>query len=143
MFAYGFLQRAAEDRKEKTIKVVEERLKVLVRYALDNVEVDENWYLDTNLDVKAAIKDGLIDSARGHYIKSGYFEDRWPRPIRVDEVWYLKTYPDIAKAIRGNKFESAQEHFELHGFREGRLPYPGWSLFTDAGDAQAPNLIAE
>ncbi|MGC1296606.1 MAG: hypothetical protein WA869_16340, partial [Alloacidobacterium sp.] len=81
-----------------------------------------------NDDVDAAIRSGEMKTAREHYVRAGYFENRIPRPCPVDETWYLNEYPDVAEAIRFGHFFSAEQHFELAGFGEGRLPHPNWTL---------------
>ena len=105
----------------------------LIRVLLESVEVDEAWYLNVNEDVAAAVRAGELSSGRAHYIGSGYFENRLPRPVVVDEAWYLSEYPDVADAIRSGTVASAGAHFEKSGFIEGRLPRQGWSLLCDAG----------
>ncbi|MCI4679859.1 hypothetical protein K9U39_03615 [Rhodoblastus acidophilus] len=131
LFSYGFLRSETRDQNSRFIRIEENRLRSALRALLLEVEMDEKWYFEAYSDVRAAFKQGKIASAREHYVESGYFEDRWPRPMKVDSAWYLKTYPDIADGVRSGKFASAQEHFETHGFREGRKPSPGWTLLSD------------
>lgn len=100
----------------------------LMKSLVDQVELDEKWYLDQYPDVREAIDRGKYEDARGHYASHGYFENRLPYPIKVDEVWYLDTYQDIGEAVRNGLFESGQSHFQEIGFREGRLPFPNFSL---------------
>jgi hypothetical protein len=132
LISFGYLRNETRDQNSRFVRVEENRLRDLLRALLRDVEVDEKWYMDANSDVRAAFRQGKVSSARDHYIESGYFEDRFPRPIRVDAEWYLKTYPDIGDAIRARRFASAQEHFEKYGFKEGRKPFEGWSLVADA-----------
>jgi len=82
----------------------------------------------TYRDVDEAISLGKFDTAREHYVETGYFEGRFPRKILVDEQWYVATYSDVAEAIKRGRFVKAQEHYEKDGYREGRLPYPDWKL---------------
>ena len=110
------------------VKVSEAHLKKLLASVLNHVSVDETWYVRRYPDVGEAIARGDVASAKDHYRKAGYFEDRFPRPISVDVDWYLNKYPDVRKAVTEGAVASAQEHFERHGFREGRLPHPDWSL---------------
>ncbi|HTQ71933.1 MAG TPA: hypothetical protein VMH92_10625 [Acidocella sp.] len=120
------------------VELQEAKLFSLIRVLLEAVEVDEAWYLKTNPDVAAAVQSGALKSGRSHYIVSGYFENRLPRPVEVDEDWYLAEYPDVAESIRTGAVVSASAHFERNGFLEGRLPCEGWSLLRDpaasAGD---------
>lgn len=93
-----------------------------VRSMLLAIEVDETWYRGHNPDVDQAIRDGVVSSAKAHFIASGYFEGRLPYPISVNEEWYLSTYADIRDAIDAGIFSSATDHFVRFGYREGRLP---------------------
>lgn len=94
-------------------------LKTLIR----GIEVDEAWYVRTYEDIGNAIKEGIVRSARQHFIDDGYFEGRRPFPMEVDERWYLKENPDVAESIRTGTIPSAQEHFDKDGYSEGRLPF--------------------
>lgn len=132
LISFGYLRSETRDQNNRFVRVEENRLRDMLRALLRDVEVDEKWYMDFNSDVRAASKQGKVASARDHYIDSGYFEDRFPRPMKVDTEWYLRTYPDIVDAIKAKRFASAQEHFERYGFKEGRKPFAGWSLISDA-----------
>lgn len=101
-----------------------------LRSIVENIPLDEAWYLEMYPDVQEGIAKKKIASARQHYLNYGYFENRLPFPIVVDEPWYLKEYPDVAQAVQRKKFKSAQKHFELEGFREGRFPYKSFALFN-------------
>jgi hypothetical protein len=102
----------------------------LLQAVLPGVEVDEKWYLATYADVAKAVKSGDIQSAREHYIRAGYFENRLPWAIKVNESWYLSAYSDVSAAIKAGAFKNGQQHFERNGFKEGRLPNEGWSLLS-------------
>ncbi len=132
LISYGYLCSDVRDANSRFIRIDENRLRAALRDLLELVEVDEKWYLEFNSDVRVAFRQGKFASAREHYLNSGYFEDRLPRPMKVDADWYLKTYPDVAEAIRNKKCDSAQEHFEKNGFKEGRKAFSGWSLISDA-----------
>lgn len=41
---------------------------------------DADWYLSQNPDVAAAVQEGSVASAHGHFIQHGYFEGRSPVP---------------------------------------------------------------
>jgi hypothetical protein len=132
LISYGYLCSDVRDANSRFIRIDEIRLREALRDLLQSVEVDEKWYLEFHTDVRVAFRQGKVTSARDHYVKSGYFEDRIPRPMKVDADWYLKTYPDVAEGVRNKKCASAQEHFEQNGFKEGRKPFAGWSLISDA-----------
>ena len=125
---YGYLMNSSGAENGHYVELLESKFHELLHCLLVQVEVDEDWYLSANQDVKIAVLAGLTKSGRDHYIDAGYFENRFPRPIKVDEKWYLAQYPDVAAAIKGGVVKSATYHFESDGFREGRLPEAGWSL---------------
>jgi hypothetical protein len=102
----------------------------LMARRLKNVAVDEEWYLETYPDIRAAIASGAVRSAAHHYRRFGYFEHRMPRRIMVDEAWYMQAHPDVKDAIAKQVYASAQEHYVIAGFREGRLPHAGFDLFS-------------
>jgi hypothetical protein len=110
------------------VEVVEHRLHDILRMLMENVYVDEKWYMEPYKDVTDAIQAGIFPSAREHYIRIGYFEDRMPHYIVVNAEWYLTANPDVAEGIRQRLIKSTDEHFQIAGFKEGRLPYAGWSL---------------
>ncbi len=113
----------------------------LMKAFLENVAVDERWYMEKYPDlVEESKQSGPLD-VRRHYALHGYYEHRMPHAIVVDEPWYRKTYPDVAAAIAKGVFDSAQGHFDQMGFREGRLPFPNFSpkalVEEGAGDSSA------
>jgi hypothetical protein len=110
-------------RGELRVNVSYENFIAILRQMIQGIEVDEGWYGGTYEDIGAAVKDGIVGSAKQHFVNDGYFEGRLPFPIQVDERWYLTQYPDVAESIRLGLVESAQEHFEKDGYREGRLPF--------------------
>lgn len=100
----------------------------LMAMAIDSIYLDEKYYCEKYPDVGQMVKSGALASAKEHYLRFGYFENRLPYRILVDEEWYLSTYPDIGAAVDREDFESGQAHFEDSGFREGRLPFQGFQL---------------
>ena len=113
------------------VEVVESRLRVLLQPVISRIRVDEDYYLHCNPDVSEKVRMGEIGSAKEHYVASGFYEDRFPRPFPVDESWYLSQYPDVREAVSNGMFPSGRHHFERDGFKEGRLPSEGWSLAED------------
>jgi hypothetical protein len=94
-------------------------------------DFDEDWYLVTYSDVRAAVKEGKFPSGWAHFRSIGYLEGRLGGEPHVDSEWYVNTYPDIAKAILEGKVVSAADHYVEFGYREGRLPrgptiHPRW-----------------
>lgn len=119
-------------RRSVEISTVKGELRVNVSYEdfisllktmLAGIEVDEEWYLQTYDDIARAVREGLIKSAKQHFVDDGYFEGRMPFPIDVDEGWYLQRNPDVAESVRRGIIESGQAHFQEDGYREGRLPF--------------------
>ena len=95
----------------------------ILRRMISGVEVDESWYSSTYEDIGKAIRDGIIRSAKQHFVDDGYFEGRLPFAIKIDETWYTQRYPDVADSVRKGILPSAQYHFDEDGYREGRLPF--------------------
>jgi hypothetical protein len=126
--SYNYLISDAGAPDGHYVELLESRLLELLQMLLNGVNVDEKWYLTKYPDVAEAVQAGDMKSAREHYIRSGYFENRMPGPIRVDEGWYKAEYPDVSAAIKSGAFKNGQQHFERSGFKEGRLPAAGWSL---------------
>jgi len=103
----------------------------LLMPSLEQIRVDEAWYLNRYPDVREAIERGVVTGAKAHYCYYGYFEHRMPQLILVDEPWYLSEYPDVHQGVVDAKiFDSGQDHFERLGFKEGRFPYRDFHLAT-------------
>lgn len=101
-----------------------------LRNAINAIYVDEAYYLDAHPDVADALRQGVIKSAKDHYVEFGFAEHRKPYNIFVEESWYLEQYPDVKAAVGNGAFASGQEHFDLLGFKEGRIPFAGFTLKT-------------
>jgi hypothetical protein len=110
-------------RGELRVNVSYEDFVGILRTMIRGVEVDEAWYARTYEDIGSAVKEGVIRSAKQHFVDDGYFEGRLPFPMMVDERWYLSENPDVAESIRKGVVDSAQDHFNKDGYREGRLPF--------------------
>jgi hypothetical protein len=96
----------------------------LIRALLQGIEVDEAWYVKQYPNVAEAIRDGVIKSAREHFLIDGHLEGRLPFEIKVDEFWYLDQNPDVAEHVARGDLQSSQQHFIKNGWREGRKPWP-------------------
>jgi hypothetical protein len=110
-------------RGELRVNVSYEDFVKILRTLIGGIEVNNAWYLKTYTDIASAVSEGLVGSAKQHFVDDGYFEGRLPFPIVVDERWYLEQNPDVATSIRDGVVASAQEHFDQDGYREGRLPF--------------------
>jgi hypothetical protein len=87
------------------------------RYSLirNSVFFDQNYYLSSNPDVKAAKSDAAV-----HYLQFGGHDCRDPGP-QFSEAEYRALSPDVVATSL-----SALEHYERHGRSEGRrLLAPG------------------
>lgn len=109
---------------ELTVSTTYSQFTVMIRTLLQGIEVDEAWYLSQYPDVAEAIRNGLVTSAKEHFLNDGYFEGRMPFLIAVDEAWYLEQNPGVAEYIARGELLSAQQHFNDNGYREGRRPRP-------------------
>jgi hypothetical protein len=113
----------------KTVTIPADLFRQLLGSALQaKSALDQQFYLATNSDIRAAVEQGRIHGASEHYYSTGYFEDRLPKKLLVDERYYLEQNPDVAEAIREGIIKSAQEHFDYAGFKEGRSPFSDFSL---------------
>jgi hypothetical protein len=110
-------------RGELRVNVSYENFVSILRTMIRGIEVNEAWYARNYEDIGSAIKEGVVKSAKQHFVDDGYFEGRLPFPILVDERWYLSQNPDVAESIRKGVVDSAQDHFNKDGYREGRLPF--------------------
>jgi len=95
----------------------------LIRRLIADAPVDEAWYLESYQDIAEAIGQGIVASAKSHFVNDGYFEGRLPFPIRVDEWYYLSQNPGVAEQVRKGVLASGQQHFDENGYQEGRLPF--------------------
>ena len=77
---------------------------------------NEQAYLAANSDVAAAIANGTMDSAQGHWERHGQSEGRG----FFDEQAYLAANGDVAAAIANGTMDSAYGHYQRHGQAEGR-----------------------
>jgi hypothetical protein len=109
---------------ELTVSATYAQFTTLIRTLLQGIEVDEAWYLSQYPDVADAIRNGVVPSAREHFLFDGYLEGRMPFQIQVDEAWYLEQNPGVAEFIARGELLSAQQHFNDNGYREGRRPRP-------------------
>ncbi len=110
-------------RGELRVNVSYENFVGILRTMIRGIQVNDAWYTRTYEDIGQAIREGVVSSAKQHFVDDGYFEGRLPFPIVVDESWYLAENPDVAESIRTGVVESAQDHFNKDGYREGRLPF--------------------
>jgi hypothetical protein len=108
---------------ELMVSCTYENLVQMLRQVIIGVEVDERWYLERYPDIADAIEQGLVHSARVHFVNDGYFEGRMPFPIHVDERYYLSQNKGVAEYVRKGMLESGQQHFDENGYAEGRLPF--------------------
>jgi hypothetical protein len=95
----------------------------LIRRLIADAQVDEAWYLESYPDIADAIRQGVVASAKVHFVQDGYFEGRLPFEITVDEKYYLANNTDVTDHVRKGDVMSGQQHFNENGYREGRLPF--------------------
>jgi hypothetical protein len=111
-------------RKKARIDNSYDEILDVMRLLLRGVVFDEAWYLAEYPDIADAVDAGEVKSPRHHFVESGYFEGRLPRPLDIDETWYLTAYPDVAEGIARGEIQSPRQHFLEHGYDEGRSPSP-------------------
>lgn len=110
--------RAIEFRDGENVSVELNKLKMLISYIVAKEPFDENWYLTTYPDVKSAVTNGTLESAKQHYVETGYFEGRLPGIGEFDTKKYIEKNPDLAQMTG----DEAMMHFIYTGYSEGR-PY--------------------
>ena len=108
---------------ELMVSCTYENMVQLLRQMIIGVEVNEAWYLERYPDIAEAIEQGIVKSARLHFVNDGYFEGRMPFPIRIEERYYLANNPGVSEYVRKGMLESGQQHFDENGYAEGRLPF--------------------
>ena len=98
---------------------------------------NEQWYLEQNPDVAAAVAAGLT-TAHQHFLAYGQYESRAPSSL-FDPVFYLAQNPDVAAAVEAG-LASAYEHFLLYGQGEPRTisPFIDLAAYANAN----PDLAA-
>lgn len=82
---------------------------------------DEDFYLNQNPDVAAAVRDGAFTSGYQHYLFFGFTEGRDPS-VLFNEEYYFSTHNDVEQAVNAGAFESGIAHFVIFGQAEGRAP---------------------
>ena len=83
---------------------------------------DENYYLNSNPDVKAAVQSGAIASGLEHFQKYGLAEGRTSVSPYYDEGLYLRKNPDVAAAVNSGGLKTGLQHYIQYGEAEGRSP---------------------
>lgn len=84
--------------------------------------LDENYYLNNNPDVKAAVQAGAFASGLEHFQKYGLAEGRTSISPYFDEGLYLRKNPDVAAAVNSGGFKTGLQHYIQYGEAEGRSP---------------------
>ncbi|SOD98747.1 beta strand repeat-containing protein [Caenispirillum bisanense] len=92
---------------------------------------DEQYYLQQNPDVLAAVLNGSMPSARFHFDNFGWRELRDPNAV-FDTSDYVTLYTDVLNA-KINPFN----HFLSNGAKEGRAPSSEYKSVADNFDATA------
>lgn len=83
---------------------------------------DQNFYLSSYPDVKAAVDAGAFSSGRQHFEQFGLAEGRVLVSPLYDEQLYLQKYSDVAAAVAAGAFKSGLQHYIQLGEAEGRSP---------------------
>ncbi len=65
-------------RGELRVNVSYEDFVKILRTVIAGIEVNEAWYLRTYEDIAAAIRQGIVHSAKQHFVDDGYFEGCLP-----------------------------------------------------------------
>ncbi|NES70533.1 MAG: calcium-binding protein [Okeania sp. SIO2D1] len=81
---------------------------------------DEEYYLQQNPGISAAITQGLVTSGLDHFQRYGLTEGRTKVSRYYNETTYLENNPGVANILQTNIFASGLEHFINYGYEEGR-----------------------
>lgn len=92
---------------------------------------NENYYLDQNPDVRAAVEQGFYASGLQHYQLSGGQELRSPS-ANFDAVYYVAANSDVRLAVNQGVFRTPLEHFDQFGVTENRAPNAAVASFDAA-----------
>jgi predicted SAM-dependent methyltransferase len=84
---------------------------------------DETFYLTSNADVAASVRDGWFDSGRKHYALCGFAERRLP--FALDTAWYAAQYPLAAMEVAHGNYADFIHHYVAEGKARGYRPMPG------------------
>lgn len=106
-----------------TFEALESRL--LMDAASMQALFQEQYYLNHNPDVAAAVAAHTYSSGWEHFLGSGQFEGRKPNPY-FEETYYRQANSDV-NAVVGTVFQSGFDHFATYGAKEGRNPDPFFS----------------
>ncbi len=96
----------------------------------DPLSFDEEFYLESNPDVAAAVANGSLPSGREHFELFGESEGRNPNSD-FDEAFYLASNPDVAAAVEAGHISSGFEHYRQFGAEEQRLPSANHRLIEE------------
>jgi predicted SAM-dependent methyltransferase len=84
---------------------------------------DETFYLTSNADVAASVRDRWFDSGRKHYTLCGFAERRLP--FALDTAWYSAQYPLAAMEVAHGNYADFIHHYVAAGKARGYRPTPG------------------
>ena len=83
---------------------------------------NEEFYLNSNPDVRAAVNARAVSSGFAHFQQFGLAEGRVNVSPYFDEGLYLRKYPDVAAVVRSGSLKSGLQHYIQSGEAEGRSP---------------------
>jgi hypothetical protein len=90
------------------------------------IKFNEEYYLEVNPDVKAAVESGQIESCKWHYDNYGKAEGRrgFPQlPAQFCEGVYLENNQDINEAVARGDFSCGAEHWLKYGWKDTNRMY--------------------
>lgn len=85
---------------------------------------DEDFYLEFNPDVAAAVAAGDFSSGLAHFQRYGLQEGRTLVSPSFNEQTYLENNPDVAATVTAGDFSSGLAHYIQFGAAEGRSIRP-------------------
>lgn len=83
---------------------------------------NEEYYLNSYPDVRAAVNAKAVSSGFAHFQQFGLAEGRVNVSPYFDEGLYLRKYPDVAAVVGSGSLKSGLQHYIQSGEAEGRSP---------------------
>jgi hypothetical protein len=80
---------------------------------------DEAFYSESQADIGAAVRDGLLPSALHHYLEHGFREER--PCFKLDLFHYATKYPLAAAEVTQGEYLDFEHHYVEIGHRRGYL----------------------
>ncbi|MGH7153910.1 MAG: glycosyltransferase family 2 protein, partial [Acetobacteraceae bacterium] len=99
-------------------------------------EFSEQYYLEHDHDVAAAVAAGTERSGYSHFLKHGALEQRSPC-ASIDLAWYIATHESVRQALEAESVPDAFTHYLMFGHSLGLATAPHQSALPGEAEADA------